>query len=122
MFMNLLSIKEGQKNMKGNSFQFSGYNKAGSTSVGIVKHQTVIEIDNKHKKVPDTGIPNSVTIIKKNGITETERYYDDNGNPELDIDYTNHGNSKTHPVVPHEHPWIRNPDGTYKRDSWRNIR
>ena len=107
--------------MKGNSQSFSGYNKAGSTSVGIVKHKTEIEID-KHKKIPTTGIPNSVTIIKRNGKTETERYYDSNGNPELDIDYTNHGNPKTHPEVPHEHTWIRNPDGTYKRDKWRKIR
>lgn len=107
--------------MKGKSNFFSSYNESRSSSVGIVKHKNEIEID-KHISIPTKGIPNSVTIIRKNGKIISERYYDSNGNPELDIDYTNHGNSKTHPEVPHEHVWIRNPDGTYKRDKWRKIK
>lgn len=38
-----------------------------------------------------------------NGNLNSERYYDDDGKAYLDIDYTNHGNPKTHPKVPHEH-------------------
>ncbi len=34
-----------------------------------------------------------------------ERYYGADGLPEKDIDYTDHGNPKTHPKVPHIHPW-----------------
>ena len=69
-----------------------------------------------------TGIPNLVTIIKKNGIIESERYYDEQGNPYLDIDYTNHGNSKAHPIVPHEHGWEKDSDVAYRRDKGRRIK
>lgn len=41
------------------------------------------------------------------GIVHQERYYDKDGNPHLDIDYSDHGNPKKHPVVPHEHNWTR---------------
>ena len=33
----------------------------------------------------------------------TVGYYDEDGNAYLDIDYTDHGNPKTHPIVPHQH-------------------
>jgi len=35
--------------------------------------------------------------------TIQERYYDSHGKAYLDIDYTDHGNPKMHPHVPHEH-------------------
>lgn len=28
-----------------------------------------------------------------------------NGNADFDIDYTDHGNEKEHPKVPHKHKW-----------------
>lgn len=31
--------------------------------------------------------------------------YDKNGRAQKDIDYTDHGNPKEHPKVPHEHKW-----------------
>ena len=49
------------------------------------------------------GQPNSVTQKTINGKITSERYYDENGNAYLDIDYTDHGNPKTHPIVPHQH-------------------
>lgn len=37
--------------------------------------------------------------------------YDNEGRAEKDIDYTNHGNPKNHPKVPHTHKWDwSNPD------------
>ena len=35
----------------------------------------------------------------------TERYFDINGRAEYDIDYTDHGNPKSHSKVPHRHDW-----------------
>lgn len=52
-----------------------------------------------------TGKANSVIKVVFCGIIETERYYDKFGRVYLDIDYTDHGNPKTHPVVPHIHTW-----------------
>jgi len=76
------------------------YNGAGSNSVGRV--DTVITTQDVHS-VPSHGTPSSVSKNYKNGHLDSERYYDKDGNAYLDIDYTNHGNSKTHPNVPHEH-------------------
>lgn len=107
--------------MKGNNAFFDSYNKKGSTSVKIVKDEIIINIsNNEHINIPYKGLPNSVTIIRKNGIVQQERYYDENGLPYWDIDYTDHGNPKQHPVVPHEHHWIITPTGERKRDkNWR---
>ena len=76
------------------------YNIEKSIDVGIVNEiNTRIDHGSSIK-----GIPNSVTIKKnKKGFVITERYYDKDGNAYLDIDYTNHGNSKGHPIVPHQH-------------------
>lgn len=50
------------------------------------------------------GIPNSsVDIVNKNGDIVTRRWFDSNGNQFKDVDFTNHGNPKSHPEWPHEH-------------------
>lgn len=52
------------------------------------------------------GVPNSVCQkLDASGNVVKERYYDKNGNPLVDIDYTDHGNPKKHPKVPHKHWW-----------------
>lgn len=110
--------------MKGNCIFFEGYNVCGSKSVKIVNVENEINIvdDNKHIRVPYNGIPNSVLIIRKEGVIHQERYYDEFGLPYLDIDYTDHGNPKQHPIVPHEHHWHPGPDGERIRDKkWRKI-
>ena len=43
-------------------------------------------------------------VDSKNNII-TERYYDFEGKADYDVDFTNHGNPKTHPDVPHKHIW-----------------
>ena len=89
----------------------TSYNSAGSTRVGKV--ETVIN-SNAHS-VPETGAPNSVfRKSNKHGLV-TERYYNKEGEPYLDIDYTNHGNAKMHPHVPHQHG-INYNNGTIDRE------
>lgn len=93
------------------------YNTAGSKSVGkVVSTTTTNDLHN----IPQQGTPNSVSQNYKNGQLNSERYYDDNGNAYLDIDYTNHGNSKLHPDVPHEHSIHFDEDGKMHRDDQPN--
>ena len=103
--------------MKGNDTSFSGYNSAFSMDVEIV---TTITITQEHS-VPETSEPNSVRIkYDKKGNKLSERYYDKDGRAYLDIDYTDHGNSKSHPIVPHQHT-IRWDDGKMNRSIGEEI-
>ncbi|MBO0468639.1 hypothetical protein JZO73_14110 [Enterococcus plantarum] len=43
--------------------------------------------------------------VDKNGNLISERIFDDKGRVIKDIHHTDHGNSKMHPKVPHEHIW-----------------
>ena len=70
-----------------------------------VECQENIVIGNNIHKVPITGEPNSVFDNYKDGKLESRRYYGSTGKVRLDIDLTNHGNAKEHPLVPHAHDW-----------------
>ena len=76
------------------------YNTAGSSNVGEV--HTIQTLANVHT-MPATSAPNSVSRNYREGKLATERYFNQKGEPYLDIDYTDHGNKKMHPYVPHEH-------------------
>lgn len=83
----------------------------------LVKKVTGIYFSKKGISIKATGQPNSVTKKIVNGLVVSERYYDDNGNAYLDIDYTNHNNPKAHPFVPHIHRWRKNENGVLQRMS-----
>ena len=80
----------------------------GYSGYGIIRtggHSYTVNISTAHT-LPTTGTPDSVTQkYDAAGNLVTERYYDSNGNALRDIDYTDHGNPKAHPKVPHEHDW-----------------
>ncbi|MFY1068750.1 RHS repeat-associated core domain-containing protein [Enterococcus sp. AD013-P3] len=62
------------------------------------------------KPVPARGVrgyrgKNKTKTQIKNGRTHQKRIYGRNGQPRTDIDYSNHGNAKRHPNVPHKHSW-----------------
>lgn len=95
------------------------FNNAGSSSVGQVDKINTI---GKNDDMPRKSAPNSVTKKVVGGDVKTERYFDKNGNPYLDIDYTNHGNSKRHPVVPHEHSIDTSSGGFYREPNGRKIK
>lgn len=61
------------------------------------------------RKLPVTGKPFTSKDRTRdgswNGKVLQRRYYDKDGNADLDIDYTDHGNPKAHPKVPHRHDW-----------------
>lgn len=95
--------------MKGNN---NSFNNAASRSVKMV--DSVSQTYNAHS-MPERGESNSVIQNYRNGSLLTERYFDESGNPYLDIDYTNHGNPKMHSIVPHEHN-IEIINGRLKRE------
>ena len=98
--------------MKGSDSFFNGYNSAGSRDVKVVKS---VSTSTSHS-LPKTSEPNSVEIVYKNGKKTTERYYDGKGKAYLDIDYTDHGNPKMHPKVPHQHKIVWK-DGKFHRET-----
>lgn len=53
----------------------------------------------------------------KDGVLQRRRYYGNDGRPRLDIDMTDHGNSKEHPIVPHYHNWYLDEKGNLKREA-----
>lgn len=64
---------------------------------------------------PFQSEPNSVYDNYKGDVLLQRRYYGSTGKPRLDIDLTDHGNPKKHPVVPHRHGWKELQDGKAKR-------
>ena len=76
------------------------FNSAGSSSIKQVDSKNVV---NDQHNLPMRGDNNSVTQSYTDGKLTQERYYDSDGNAYLDIDYSDHGNPKTHPTVPHQH-------------------
>jgi hypothetical protein len=110
----------GEQNNDSNNLENGvDYNRAGSSTVGQVESVDIV-IDSHN--LAQHGIPNSVTQNYKNGHLYTERYYDAAGNAYLDIDYSNHGNSRTHPNVPHEHDIWFDDDGQFHRGKDSGIR
>lgn len=98
------------------------YNSAGSDDVGRVDKVNVMDTTGNKNKLPLVSDPNSVTKNNKNGKPVQERYYDENGDVYLDIDYTDHGNSKKHPIVPHQHNWVKEKGRKRRRSRITNIK
>lgn len=70
--------------------------------------------------IPYKGATNSVFDNFKDGALQRRRYYGNDGRPRLDIDMTDHGNSKEHPIVPHYHNWYLDEKGNLKREAKRD--
>lgn len=94
------------------------FNSAGSNSV---KQVDSVSITVDLHSVPTNGTPNSASQNYINGKLDSERYYDGDGNAYLDIDYSDHGNPKTHPRVPHEHDIWFDESGGFHRGKDRGI-
>lgn len=71
--------------------------------------------------VPSKSEPNSVFDKYENGRLIQRRYYGKTGKPRLDIDLTDHGNPKDHPIVPHRHGWKELDTGKIKRDEVHDV-
>lgn len=84
------------------------YSNAKKKGIKTKKHSVY------HKgKLPTTGKKYTSKDLYKDGKLNTRRYYGKNGKADLDIHYTNHGNTKLHPKVPHRHKWGYNSKGKW---------
>ena len=74
------------------------------------------EHSSTNNPIKRTGKPNSsIDRVDEKGRIITRRWYDGNGRAKKDVDFTDHGNPKTHPEVPHEHTWKWDKDGNAHR-------
>lgn len=107
-----IAAKQAEKQLNLQSIDEPEYNTAKSIDV-----KDVFEVNKVScHKVDISGVPNSVTQnYDSSGVLISERYYNEKGNAYLDIDYTDHGNPKMHPVVPHQHK-IEMDKNDFKRD------
>lgn len=64
----------------------------------------VEEMINK-SSIPKEHTPYTRVDLYKNGVLHQSRWFDKNGLPIRNRDYTEHGNSTRHPIVPHDHLW-----------------
>lgn len=71
--------------------------------------------------VPSQAEANSVFDKYENGKLVQRRYYGKTGKPRLDIDMTDHHNSKVHPIVPHRHGWKELENNGIKREDVHDI-
>lgn len=68
------------------------------------------------RKLPIKGKRYSSKDLYKNRKLKIRRYYGKSGEVDVDIHYTDHGNSKKHPKVPHRHKWRYNSKGKWAPD------
>ena len=74
------------------------------------------EHSSTNNPIKRTGKPNSsIDRVDEKGRIITRRWYDGNGRAKKDVDFTDHGNPKTHPQVPHEHTWEWDKNGHSNR-------
>lgn len=86
-----------------------------------IKKIDYIDISN-HEKPPLKGEKNSILIIIKDGKLIRIRNYNQSGEAELDIDYSNHGNGVARPEIPHIHRWIKDEKGNLNRNKQEKYR
>ncbi len=88
------------------SYKIQEYNKAKNAGKKTKNHST-----QSGGSLPVKGKPNSSKDLKDSKGIKQRRYYDENGNADLDIDYRHGGNGKE--PFPHKHKWTNG-----KRGKW----
>ena len=69
------------------------------------------------QEMPNGHRPNSVVDKVKDNIHIQRRYFGRTGKPRLDIDLTDHGNPKQHPIVHRYHGWRESQNGKMDRET-----
>ncbi|WP_349407797.1 polymorphic toxin-type HINT domain-containing protein [Pseudalkalibacillus sp. SCS-8] len=75
-------------------------------------HTTTTSVPNPNKGIPSSSVD---ILDKKTGQIKTRRYHDIEGRALRDVDFTNHGNPKSHPEWPHEHIFEWDRSGSFRR-------
>lgn len=94
------TLKNKQVNTQKENKQAEGSNsQKNSTEFDFIEQHTLpFALQNNHS--------NKKIVKVKDGKMITIRVYAGDNFPEKDIDLTDHGNPKRHPIVPHVHDWI----------------
>ncbi len=87
-----------------------------------VKRVATCSSSQEGRSVPSHSRANSVIKKIVDGFVVTERFYDENGEAYIDIDYTCHGNPEKHPEVPHIHKWSKDENGNLCRGTWESFK
>lgn len=95
---------------------FLAYENAKEDGTPTLSHEVVH--DERSLPVQDSDEFLSSKDLVVDGELIQRRYYDEKGRADLDIDYTDHGNPKQHPKVPHRHDWYWPPSGPPSRGAW----
>ncbi|MFM1652563.1 hypothetical protein ACI7RC_10745 [Brevibacillus sp. B_LB10_24] len=78
----------------------------GFDGLSNILNLLIIHFVRKGETFPVIGKPNSTSdLVDKDDNIITRRYYGPDGKAIKDVDFTDHGNPKQHPKVPHEHDW-----------------
>ena len=104
-----VSLEEAEK-LIGKDVRWSREKGASKTITSTLGNEIDITPYSKHISVNKNPGPygeanTSVDILDVDGNIKTRRWYDSDGKAYRDVDMSNHGNSKEHPEVPHEHTW-----------------
>ena len=104
-----VSLEEVEK-LVGKDVRWSREKGASKTITSTLGNEIDITPYSKHTSVNKNPGPygeanTSVDILDVDGNIKTRRWYDSDGKAYRDVDMSNHGNSKEHPEVPHEHTW-----------------
>lgn len=99
---------------------------ASSVEIYIIQYYIAKRDGNKaneHEDVKARNLPTKGTAYGSKDLyvfdkLETRRQYNAEGDVELDIHYSNHGNAKTHLKVPHRHDWTWNGDTPSKGEGY----
>lgn len=65
-------------------------------------------VETDDDSLPTKSSPNSSKDLVKDGKVKQRRYYDENGNADMDIDYSHGGTGHT---FPHRHDWVNGVRG-----------
>ncbi|MDF7683513.1 minor capsid protein [Lactobacillus sp. ESL0679] len=76
----------------------------------VNKYKSVIPVVKEVHNIATKGTPLSVLGRISDGQVVRYRYYDESGYVDKDLDMTDHGNPKQHPIVPHLHIWHKRLD------------
>ncbi|AMW99365.1 hypothetical protein [Rummeliibacillus stabekisii] len=82
------------------------YSSAKKKGTKVKGRHTTYQKSKKLRSLPKEVKKNySSRDFYKDGKLSIRRYYGKTGKADMDIHYTNHGNEKSHPKVPHRHNW-----------------
>lgn len=74
----------------------------------MLKKRRIVVLGNSNRSLPLEGEPNTIIDLVDNGRVKQRRIYGDSGKVTKDIDTSDHGKPKYHPMGAHKHEYDYN--------------